>query len=131
MSCAPHCAIGITGAPVIPIAQWGAQDILPYGSKKLHLFPRKTVRMVAGPPVDLSGYAGQRLGASGVRAATADIMADITGLLAGLRQQTPPAVPYDPAAADELPSGRTDEGSTAPPAARPAAPSTGETAGQA
>src|ERR1035437_9235685 len=120
-----------TGAPVIPIAQWGAQDILPYGSKKLHLFPRKTVRMVAGPPVDLSGYAGQRLGASVLRAATADIMADITGLLAGLRQQTPPAVPYDPAAADELPSGRTDEGSPAPPAAPPAAPSTGETAGQA
>ena len=120
-----------TGAPVIPIAQWGAQDILPYGSKKLHLFPRKTVRMVAGPPVDLSGYAGQRLGASVLRAATADIMADITGLLATLRQQTPPAVPYDPAAADELPSGRTDEGSAAPSAAPSTAPSTGETAGQA
>jgi 1-acyl-sn-glycerol-3-phosphate acyltransferase len=103
-----------TGAPVIPIAQWGAQDILPYGSKKIHLFPRKTVRMVAGPPVDLSAYAGQRLGASVLRAATADIMADITGLLAGLRQQTPPAVPYDPAAAGELSSGQTDDGSTAP-----------------
>src|ERR1035437_1767961 len=71
-----------TGAPVIPIAQWGAQDILPYGSKKLHLFPRKTGRMVAGPPVDLSGYAGQRLRASVVRAATADITAHLTGLLA-------------------------------------------------
>ena len=52
-----------TGAPVIPIAHWGAQDILPYGTKKPHLFPRKTVRMAAGPPVDLSAYAGQRLGA--------------------------------------------------------------------
>jgi hypothetical protein len=88
-----------TGAPVIPIAQWGAQHILPYGSKKPTLFPRKTVRMVAGPPVDLSAYAGQRLGASTLQAATADIMADITGLLAGIRQETPPAVPYDPAAA--------------------------------
>ena len=48
-----------TGAPVIPIAHWGAQDILPYGSKKLRLFPRKTVRMAAGPPVDLSAYAGR------------------------------------------------------------------------
>ena len=53
-----------TGAAVIPIAHWGAQDILPYGSKKLRLFPRKAVRMAAGPPVDLSAYAGQRLGAS-------------------------------------------------------------------
>src|SRR5215475_15063225 len=88
-----------TGAPVIPIAQWGAQDVLPYGSKKVHLFPRKTVRMAAGPPVDLSAYAGQRLGASTLRAATADIMADITALLAKIRQETPPAVPWDPAAA--------------------------------
>jgi 1-acyl-sn-glycerol-3-phosphate acyltransferase len=93
-----------TGAPVIPIAQWGAQYILPYGTSKPHLFPRKTVRMVAGPPVDLSGYAGQRLGASTLRAATADIMADITKLLAGIRGETPPAVPYDPAAAAELPA---------------------------
>src|SRR5260370_5630042 len=86
-----------TGAPVIPIAHWGAQDILPYGTSKPRLFPRKTVRMVAGPPVDLSAYAGQRLSASTLRAATADIMADITSLLAKLRQDTPPAVPYDPA----------------------------------
>jgi 1-acyl-sn-glycerol-3-phosphate acyltransferase len=86
-----------TGAPVIPVAHWGAQDILPYGTKKLHLLPRKTVRMVAGPPVDLSAYAGQELGASTLQAATADIMADITALLAGIRQETPPAVPWDPA----------------------------------
>src|ERR1700733_7151378 len=66
-----------TGAPVIPVAHWGTQHVLPYGSKKPHLFPRKTVRMVAGPPVDLSKYQGERLGASTLRAATADIMADI------------------------------------------------------
>ena len=104
-----------TGAPVIPIAHWGAQDILPYGTKKLHLFPRKLVRMVAGPPVDLSAYAGQRLGASTLRAATADIMADITALLAKVRQQTPPAVPWDPAV-DGRPAAveRTDDGAPAP-----------------
>jgi 1-acyl-sn-glycerol-3-phosphate acyltransferase len=102
-----------TGAPVIPIAHWGAQDILPYGSKKPKLFPRKTVRMVAGPPVDLSKYFGQRLSASTLRDATADIMADITALLATIRQETPPAVPYDPAAsgADEI--SRTGGGSPA------------------
>lgn len=112
-----------TGAPVIPVAHWGAQDILPYGTSKLHLFPRKTVRMVAGPPVDLSAYQGQRLSASTLRAATADIMADITGLLAKLRLQTPPAVPYDPAIpGGRLSSGRTDNG--APPSS--AASSAGE-----
>ncbi len=79
-----------TGAPVIPVAHWGAQDILPYGSKKPRLWPRKTVQMAAGPAVDLSAYAGQRLAASTLRAATAAIMADITGLLAQIRQETPP-----------------------------------------
>ncbi|HEX2819712.1 MAG TPA: lysophospholipid acyltransferase family protein [Streptosporangiaceae bacterium] len=125
-----------TGAPVIPIAQWGAQHILPYGSKKPDLFPRKTVRMVAGPPVDLSAYAGQRLGASTLRAATADIMADITALLAGIRQETPPAVPFDPAAAEQLSSGRTDSGSTpsgesVPPAGESGPPAVPPAAGQA
>jgi hypothetical protein len=64
--------------------------------------------------VDLSAYAGQRLGASTLRAATADIMADITALLAKIRQEAPPAVPYDPAVASlgsSDPSGRTSSGS--------------------
>jgi hypothetical protein len=52
--------------------------------------------MVAGPPVDLSAYAGQRLAASTLQAATADIMAAITALLATIRHETPPAVPWDP-----------------------------------
>jgi 1-acyl-sn-glycerol-3-phosphate acyltransferase len=105
-----------TGAPVIPIAHWGAQEILPYGTKKPHLFPRKTVRMVAGPPVDLSAYAGQRLGASTLRAATADIMADITALLAKIRQETPPAVPWDSAAGGRAALDRTGGESAAAPA---------------
>ena len=107
-----------TGAPVIPIAHWGAQDVLPYGSKRPHLFPRKTVTMVAGPPVDLSAYAGQRLSASTLRAATAAIMADITALLAKIRQEVPPAAPWDPAAGGRVSSlDRTDGGAPAPSAA--------------
>jgi 1-acyl-sn-glycerol-3-phosphate acyltransferase len=86
-----------TGAPVIPVAHWGAQDILPYGARWPRLWPRKTVRMAAGPAVDLSAYAGQELSASTLHAATADIMAGITALLATIRLQTPPAVPWDSA----------------------------------
>jgi len=88
-----------TGIPVIPLATWGAQEILPYGTKKLHLRPRHTVRMLAGPAVDLSAYAGEPLNRDVLRAATGTIMADITGLLAKLRGESPPASPYDPAAA--------------------------------
>jgi 1-acyl-sn-glycerol-3-phosphate acyltransferase len=88
-----------TGMPVIPVAQWGTQDILPYGTKKLSAIPRHLVKMQAGPPVDLSGFEGEPMSRDVLRAAAAKIMADITGLLAGLREQAPPAAPYDPAAA--------------------------------
>jgi 1-acyl-sn-glycerol-3-phosphate acyltransferase len=86
-----------TGAPVIPIAHWGTYDILPYGSSKLKLFPRKTVRTVAGPPVDLSRWAGSRLTATTLREATTAIMTDVTALVARLRDEEAPALPYDPA----------------------------------
>jgi len=82
--------------------------------------------MVAGPPVDLSAYAGQRLGASTLQAATADIMADITALLATIRQETPPAVPWDPDAGgrpaelDRAELDRTDRGTPGPDLGTPA-----------
>jgi 1-acyl-sn-glycerol-3-phosphate acyltransferase len=86
-----------TGAPVIPVARWGTQAILPYGSKKPKFWPRKTVRTVAGKPVDLSQWAGQQTSARALRAATDAIMADVTALVASLRNEQPPALPFDPA----------------------------------
>ena len=88
-----------TGAPVIPVACWGTQDILPYGSKKPHVLPRHTVKMLAGPAVDLSAYAGKPLSRDVLRGAADAVMADITGLLARLRGESPPASLYDMAAA--------------------------------
>jgi 1-acyl-sn-glycerol-3-phosphate acyltransferase len=88
-----------TGAPVIPIAHWGAQKILPYGSFRPHLVPRTTVQVSAGPPVDLSEWEGQPMTTQVLRAATEKIMKDITALLAGIRGETPPAEPYHPAVA--------------------------------
>ena len=88
-----------TGAPVIPVAHWGAQDVLPYGSFKPHVLPRRTVHILAGPPVDLSAFADQPLTSQTLRAATAVIMADITRLLGELRGVEPPAEPYHPAIA--------------------------------
>jgi 1-acyl-sn-glycerol-3-phosphate acyltransferase len=86
-----------TGAPVIPVAHWGAQEVLPYGTFKPHLLPRKTVRVLAGPPVDLSEFAGLPIDTKTMRAATDKIMADVTGLLSQLRGEDPPAQPYHPA----------------------------------
>jgi 1-acyl-sn-glycerol-3-phosphate acyltransferase len=85
-----------TGRPVIPVAQWGAHELLaPYG-KRPSLFPRKRVHVTAGPPVDLSEFEGRELSVDVLRAATDRIMDAITELLAGIRGETPPARRYDP-----------------------------------
>jgi 1-acyl-sn-glycerol-3-phosphate acyltransferase len=88
-----------TRVPVVPVAQWGAQDILPYGTTKPHLWPRKTVRMLAGPPVDLTKFEGQPFTRDVLRGATNAIMADVATLLGELRGGQPPAEPYHPAVA--------------------------------
>lgn len=86
-----------SGAPVIPVAHWGAQELLPYGEKRPRLFPRKTFHVTVGPPVDLSKYAGQEPQADVLREMTADIMAAVTAQLAELRGKKAPETPYDPA----------------------------------
>ena len=88
-----------TGAPVIPVAHWGAQKVLPYGTVRPHVIPRKTVRVLAGPPVDLSEFDGKPLDTQTLRAATDKIMAEVAALLAKLRGEAPPAEPYHPAIA--------------------------------
>lgn len=92
----------LSGAPVVPVAQWGAQEILDsYRTPGVHLLPRKTIHMLAGPPVDLSAYAGRELTTDLLRAATADIMRAVTRLVEQLRGQAAPPEVYvhDPPAA--------------------------------
>jgi 1-acyl-sn-glycerol-3-phosphate acyltransferase len=88
-----------TGVPVIPAAHWGAQRILPYGSVIPKIIPRKRVQILAGPPVDLSEFQDQPVTPAVLREATAKIMADITGLLAEIRHEEPPATVFHPAVA--------------------------------
>ncbi|GAA0497455.1 lysophospholipid acyltransferase family protein [Streptomyces sp. NPDC046215] len=87
----------LTKAPVIPVAQWGANEAMPpYArERKLRLFPRKTLKVLAGPPVDLSEFYGKEPTADVLRAATDVIMAAITELLAELRGEPAPPEPYN------------------------------------
>ncbi|WP_208822472.1 MULTISPECIES: lysophospholipid acyltransferase family protein [Pseudonocardia] len=86
-----------SGAPVIPMANWGTQDFLPADGKPTP-FPRKRVTVALGPPVDLSEFAGKPLTKTTLDAATAKIMDAVTGLLEELRGETRPATTYDPEA---------------------------------
>jgi 1-acyl-sn-glycerol-3-phosphate acyltransferase len=88
-----------TDAPVIPVAQWGPQDLLaPYAARP-RLFPRKTMVVKAGDPVDLDDLRGQPLTPDVLREATGRIMADVTRLLEDIRGEQAPAVRFDPRAA--------------------------------
>ncbi|MDN5893189.1 MAG: 1-acyl-sn-glycerol-3-phosphate acyltransferase [Nocardioides sp.] len=85
-----------TGCPVIPVAHWGAQDILaPYG-RKPHLFPRKKVTVKAGDPVELGDLVDLPTDAENARVATARIMEAITVLLEDIRGEKAPTERFDP-----------------------------------
>lgn len=88
-----------TGAPVIPVGQWGAQELLPPYSAKLRPIPRKPIRMKVGDPVDLADLVGEEQTPEVIGEATRRIMKDLTGLVADLRGEEPPAEPFDPRAA--------------------------------
>lgn len=80
-----------TGAPVIPVAEWGSERLFDPRTKKVCPRPRTRVTVVAGPAVDLSAYAGQPLTGEVLRGATDTIMRAIRDLLAGIRHEEPPA----------------------------------------
>ena len=86
-----------TGCPVIPIGQWGAQELM-YGTE-VHfprLFPRKTLRLIAGDPVPLNDLREGPVTGVVLDAATTRIMDAVTDLVAELRQEPPPAQRFDP-----------------------------------
>jgi len=88
-----------TACPVIPIGQWGAQALLAPYAKRPDLFPRKTVTMKVGDPVDLSDLVGQEHTPVVVAQATDRIMAAVTALVAEVRGELAPAERFDPRAA--------------------------------
>jgi 1-acyl-sn-glycerol-3-phosphate acyltransferase len=85
-----------TRAPVIPIAQWGPQDLLGQYKKLFKPFPPKKVTVVAGPPVDLSDLYDRPHDSAVLREATERVMAAITALLEDIRGEKAPAVRFDP-----------------------------------
>lgn len=85
-----------TQAPVIPVAQWGAQHVLAPYAKMPDFFPRKRVSMWAGPPVVLDDLYDKPRTSETFKIATDRIMDALTGILADIRGETPPAERYDP-----------------------------------
>jgi 1-acyl-sn-glycerol-3-phosphate acyltransferase len=96
-----------TSAPVIPVGQWGAQDLLAPYAKKPDLFPRKLITMKVGDPVDLAGL---DTSAASVTEATNRIMAALTRLVEDVRGETAPAERFDPRTAGVAEFGNPNKG---------------------
>ena len=84
-----------TRCPVIPVAQWGPQEILGRYEKRVRLFPRKVMHVRAGPPVDLADLYDVPMSAAVLREATGRIMAAITRELEVLRGEKGPEALFD------------------------------------
>ncbi len=106
-----------TGAPLIPVAQWGAQRLMAPYSKVIKALPPKTMQVRAGPALDLDDLRGQPVTAAVLEEGTERLMDAITDLLAGIRGEEPPAERLDWAAErrhtalEESEANRTEEDS--------------------
>ncbi|ADB33868.1 phospholipid/glycerol acyltransferase [Kribbella flavida DSM 17836] len=87
----------MTGCPVIPIANWGAQEVFPsYGRRfRIRLLPRRTMQATAGAPVDLDAFRGRPITAELLQEATDTIMKAVAAELGELRGETPPKELFD------------------------------------
>lgn len=85
-----------TGVPVIPVASWGTHEVMPGRRLTLpRVFPRRRIRVIMGEPVDLSRWAGRENDSDAVREASNHLMEVVTGLVARLRGEDPPAQMWD------------------------------------
>jgi 1-acyl-sn-glycerol-3-phosphate acyltransferase len=85
----------LAGVPVIPIAQWGAQDVMAPYAKEFKMIPPKRMSMRVGPPVPLDDLRGEELTGEVLQRATTRIMDELTGLLEQIRGENAPAERLD------------------------------------
>lgn len=83
-----------SGVPVVPIAQWGAQEF--YDRGRVRPLPRKQVTYVAGPPVDLSAYQDKPVTHELLREITDVIMTAVREQLSEIRDEPSPTTFYVP-----------------------------------
>ncbi|MEV6350382.1 lysophospholipid acyltransferase family protein [Actinoplanes sp. NPDC051851] len=86
----------LTGAPVVPIATWGPQQVFDPRTEKLK-WRRASVTVTTGRPVDLSRWSGVQPTRAVLEEMTEAIMLDVRDLLATIRDGEPPALYERPA----------------------------------
>jgi 1-acyl-sn-glycerol-3-phosphate acyltransferase len=87
------------GIPLYPAAHWGTQNLMGRYGKKIRVFPRTTIDVIVGPPLNLSRFEGKPLTRELLAKATEMLMKDIANLVGQLRNEQPPAKRFDPSKA--------------------------------
>lgn len=83
-----------TDAPVVPVAQWGAQAVFGPG---IRVRPRRVYSVLAGPPLDVAPYRTDGPpSAAALQAVTTTVMSRIRDQLAELRGEPAPVQVWDP-----------------------------------
>jgi 1-acyl-sn-glycerol-3-phosphate acyltransferase len=80
----------LSGVPVLPVAQWGAQEVMRPYVKEFKVLPPKTMHMRVGPPVNLDDLRGRDLSAQVLATATDRIMDAVTAQLEEIRGESSP-----------------------------------------
>ncbi|KKK03520.1 1-acyl-sn-glycerol-3-phosphate acyltransferase [Micromonospora sp. HK10] len=86
-----------TGAPVIPVVMVGPERMFDPRTARFGLRPRTPVTVVAGPPVDLSRWAGTPPSRAVLEEMTDTIMLRLRDMVAEIRGGTPPPLWARPA----------------------------------
>src|SRR5207253_2496156 len=87
--------------PVLPVARWGTQAILNGYTKKFTPFPRKTVTIYVGEPVDLSRFRGDDSPSNvTLMRVTELVMNEVKALLAEIRGEQAPKGFFNPKKAE-------------------------------
>ena len=95
--------------PLIPVAQWGTQNIMGRYQKGLSVWPpRKRVQVLIGDPIDISDLRGRATEKSVLNEATTRLMNAITALLEELRDETAPKTRWNPSDHGQKETGRLD-----------------------
>jgi len=95
-----------TGVPLIPAAHWGDQRIMPSSGGRFRPFPRTTVTVKFGDPIDLSRFVGRPVDNVVLQEATVVLMDAISALVGELRGAVPPVERWDPAAHNQSEIGK-------------------------
>lgn len=83
-----------TGATVVPVTQWGAQNVIPATGTGFRPFPPTSSDVVAGAPVDLRDLLGRADEPEAWVEATTRMMSRLTDQLAQIRSEEPPETPF-------------------------------------